>query len=237
MEQWIHAPSSDDLKVSHHAHVLMFQVVAMKNIASAIAGESDQNIRSLARPEVDGIFPAHVIWTRPATVSQHLKVNQVQMQRMAEICLQPPDFEGVKLRATVHTRRIERLSVDPPTMCCSLIAEIENTREGRIFRLFEGNIGELRRKIAIIPLAANDVEPHHLSRLALAFPIQKRDMQANPAPREIHDDIEAFRGCDSNGSLRQWRGEQPSGSIMACIRWISRGCTITGPLGILSFLR
>src|SRR5580658_978753 len=30
----------DDLKVSHHAHVLVLQVVAMENIASAIPAES-----------------------------------------------------------------------------------------------------------------------------------------------------------------------------------------------------
>jgi len=40
--RWSHGfIDSDDFEVSHHAHVFMFQVVAVEHIASTITGESD----------------------------------------------------------------------------------------------------------------------------------------------------------------------------------------------------
>src|SRR5438270_6700800 len=124
--------SSNDLEVSHHTHVLVLQVVAMENIASAITCKSNQDVRGLPRTEIDGVFPTLIVGTRPAAVSQDLEVNQMKMQWMAEIRLQPPDFRGVQLGPRIHAGRIERVAVYPPAMAGALIAEIENASDDRI---------------------------------------------------------------------------------------------------------
>src|ERR1700722_9092583 len=103
----------------------MFQVVAMEHVASAIPGETHQNVRGLTGAEVDRILPAGIVRTRAAAVRENLKVDQVKMQRMIEIGLQLPDFRSVKLGTSVHAHRIEWLAVDQPVMSGALIAEIE----------------------------------------------------------------------------------------------------------------
>ena len=73
----------------------MFQIVAMENVAAAVAGKSDQKIGGFARTQIDGIFPSSIVGARPAAVSQNLKVDQMKMQRMTEIRGQSPNFGGV----------------------------------------------------------------------------------------------------------------------------------------------
>src|ERR1700722_8051345 len=98
----------------------------MEHVASAITAKSNQNIRDLPSTEVDGVLPSSIVWARPATVAQDLNGNQTQVQRKTEIGLQPPDFQRVQLRPRIHSSRIKRLAVDPPTMAGALITEIEN---------------------------------------------------------------------------------------------------------------
>src|ERR1700730_8695431 len=139
MKPWTHRSSLDDLEVSHHTHVLVLQVVAMENVASAITRKSNQDVRGLSGTEIDGVFPTLIVGTRPATVSQDLEVNQMKMQGMVEIRLQPPDFHGVQLGPRIHAGRIERVAVYPPAMAGTPIAEIKNASDHRIFGVREGN--------------------------------------------------------------------------------------------------
>src|SRR5580658_4824134 len=106
----------DQLEISHHAHVLVFEVVTMKNIASAITRKSNQNVRGLSGAHIDRVFPACIIRTGTAAVPENLKVNQVKMQRMAEISLERPDFGRIEHRTRVHAVRIVWFAVDPPAM-------------------------------------------------------------------------------------------------------------------------
>ena len=51
----------DDVEVGHHRHVLVLEVVAVEDVAPAIAGEPRDDLGFLFGPQVDGVLPAYVI--------------------------------------------------------------------------------------------------------------------------------------------------------------------------------
>src|SRR5829696_5007806 len=77
------AELSDDLEVGHHHHVLMFEVVAVEDVAAPVAVETDEHTRLFARGQVHGVLPAGVRWQRfPAVAGEHLEVDQVKVDRV-----------------------------------------------------------------------------------------------------------------------------------------------------------
>src|SRR5215204_3601321 len=77
------AELSDDLEVGHHHHVLMFEVVAVEDVAAPVAVETDEHTRLLARGKIHGVLPAGVRWQRfPAVAGEHLEVDQVKVDRV-----------------------------------------------------------------------------------------------------------------------------------------------------------
>src|SRR5580698_2155465 len=103
----------------------MLEVMAVKHIAPAIVAEPDKDVRSLTGTKINRILPPCVVWPGAAAVREHLKVDQVQMERMTEIGLQLPDLRRARFGTCVHSRRIEWLSVDCPAFHAAAIAEIE----------------------------------------------------------------------------------------------------------------
>src|SRR5919112_2045422 len=78
-----HTPEAlHDLKVGHHHHVLVFEVVAVEDVAAPVALEADEHARLLARGEVDGVLPAGVVGARTFAVArEHLEVDEVEVDR------------------------------------------------------------------------------------------------------------------------------------------------------------
>src|SRR5215208_5240687 len=54
------AELSDYLEVRHHHHVLVFEVVAVEDVAAPVAVETDEHTRLFARGQVHGVFPTGV---------------------------------------------------------------------------------------------------------------------------------------------------------------------------------
>src|SRR5215211_988167 len=74
---------SDYLEVGHHHHVLVFEVVAVEDVAAPVAVETDEHTRLLARGQVNGILPACVLWQGVFTIAgEHLEVDQVEVDRV-----------------------------------------------------------------------------------------------------------------------------------------------------------
>src|SRR5215203_6579017 len=71
---------SDYLEVGHHHHVLVFEVVAVEDVAAPVAIETDEHTRLLARGQVHGVLPARVRWQKfPAVAGEHLELHQVKV--------------------------------------------------------------------------------------------------------------------------------------------------------------
>ena len=113
------------LEVTHHRHVLMFQVVAVENISAPVSVELDQDARCLAGKHIDGILPARFVDSRTASMAQYLKVRQVKMQGVVHIGAKLPYFCGSKLWTGVHPLRIESPAIDSPTLFPSPVGEVE----------------------------------------------------------------------------------------------------------------
>src|SRR5882757_11218618 len=102
-------------EISHHSHVLMFQVVTVKDETTSIVGETNQNLSGLRREQIQGVLPPLIVRTRPLPVtSQDLKLIQMQMNGVMQISDKMPDLGLPELRVSQRMRRIIGLAVDPP---------------------------------------------------------------------------------------------------------------------------
>src|SRR5579871_409403 len=155
---------SNHLEVSHHTHVFVLQIMAMKDIAAAIARESHQDRSRLSRSEIDRIFPSHIVWSGPPAMRQNPEMDQMEMERMAEVGVKPPDLSGVQTRTCVHAGRVEGFAVDRPTVLEALKAEIEVARDGRFLGSGSSHFGESGGDYALITFSAVNVESHDSGR-------------------------------------------------------------------------
>ncbi len=63
-----------DDEVAHHGHVLVFEVVAVEDVASSVAVKAGSNGDLLPGEEIDRVLPADVVRAGPAATSrQHLE--------------------------------------------------------------------------------------------------------------------------------------------------------------------
>src|SRR5215210_431592 len=74
---------SHGLEVGHHHHVLVFEVVAVEDVAAPVAVETDEHTRLLTRGQVHGVLPSGVLWQGFSTIAgEHLEVDQVKVDRV-----------------------------------------------------------------------------------------------------------------------------------------------------------
>src|SRR5918995_5208859 len=190
---------SHGLEVGHHHHVLVFEVVAVEDVAAPVAVETDEHTRLLARGQVHGVLPSGVGRERlPSVAGEHFEVDQVQVDRVRRWgCSQVPDFGSAQLRLGGHTIRVERFAVDTPhhptivTHPCK--AELARAPGARFLELLELlHVRKTPWYSAIVFLFADDTEAHHAGGLAFAHAVLLRDLPANIVLREIYDHVEAL---------------------------------------------
>src|SRR3712207_5429294 len=79
-------PFSDHLKVGHHHHVLVFEVVAVEDVLAAVTGEASCDTHIVSSTHKDGVLPTYVPRSGPTAVARdHLEVDQVQVDRVVLI--------------------------------------------------------------------------------------------------------------------------------------------------------
>src|SRR5215207_1876105 len=172
------AELSDDFEVGHHHHILMFEVVAVEDVAAPVAVETDEHTRLLARGQVYSILPPSVGGERlPSVAGKHLEVDQVKVDRVRSGgCSQVPDFGRPQLRPGGHALRVERFPINTPHHS----AIVTDPRKAELARAPGAGFGELFELLhirkppwygAIFSLFAGDVEAHHAGGLAFAHAV------------------------------------------------------------------
>lgn len=109
------ADALDDIEVGHHRHVLVLEVVAVEDVAPAIAGEPRDDLGFLVGPQVDGVLPAGVVGSwRPPGAGKDLEVREVQVDGVVRVRDQAPDLGRAQLRPRIGPVCLECLAVDGP---------------------------------------------------------------------------------------------------------------------------
>src|SRR5579864_2539334 len=157
----------------------MLEIMAMEDVAAAVAAKRNQDACRLAGTEVDGIFPSRIVDSGPAAVRKNSKMHQVQMQRMIEIGREAPDLGRVQSRPRVHAIRIERPAVDQPFVPEAAVAEIEIARDHCVLRAGIGYIAEFGWNRGVVVLASDNVEAHDSSHRSRVQAIEQRDSRSH----------------------------------------------------------
>src|SRR3954453_1101536 len=90
---------SDDLEVAHHAHVFVFEVVAVQDVSPAVGAEAGDHGGLFGWAKVEDVFFAGVVAAGAAGVaSQDLKVDEVKVDGVMEVAGEAPDFDVVETR-------------------------------------------------------------------------------------------------------------------------------------------
>lgn len=111
----------------------MFQVVAVKDVTAAVAGEPGNDLGILATPQVNSVFPAGIIgaWLPPVS-GKDLEMGQVQVNGVVHVGVQFPtdidyivDIVGCWLRST-SMQMLKFIRVPhSPNVCNACIVSIE----------------------------------------------------------------------------------------------------------------
>src|SRR5262245_64485246 len=93
----------------------MLKVVAVEDVAPAVAGEPRDDLGFLAGPQIDRVLPAGVVAARPAPgAGKDLKVREMQVDGVVRVRDQAPDLGRAQPRPRLGPVRLERLAVDGP---------------------------------------------------------------------------------------------------------------------------
>src|SRR5262245_9131898 len=201
---------SNDIDTRHHAVILVFEVMAMEQIAASISGPSDDDVDLFAVFDGDGILPPLLLSQgRTAVPAQNLERRQMGMHgvqhRPAEerTIHKPPDLDVAELRIGVDSARIELFVVDHPLNTRwnadgRSAAEYECPRPPRLQPVQRLEVCELFGNPAVVPFCTDDVETHDSAERFVASLVQQDDASADRIDRKVDDDFGAFPHCESN---------------------------------------
>src|SRR5512133_283377 len=206
----------DDVEVGHHRHVLVLEVVAVEDVAPAIAGEPRDDLGFLFGPQVDGVLPADVIRPRPPPgAGKDLEVREVQVDGVVRVRDQAPDLGRAQPRPRIGPVRLESLAVNGPYGAGPRSGaegapgedEAPGHRRRGPRRALE--CGQPGRHGAVIACPAGNVEAHHAARRTAAETVRQGHPGADRVAGEIHDHVEPLGLRDLDLLVADRPFEQP----------------------------
>src|SRR5262245_9044313 len=206
---------SNDIDTRHHAVILVFEVMAMEQIAASISGPSDDHVDLFAVFDGDGILPPLLLSQgRTAVPVQNLERSQMGMHGMQHrpaeerTIHKPPDLDVAELRISIDSARVELFVVDHPSHAGWngdgwSAAEYERPCPPRLQPVQRLVVHEPFGKPAVVPFCTEHLERHDPAECAVAAQMQEDDAGADRIQRKVEDGLGPFAHRESNARERQ----------------------------------
>ena len=191
---------SDDFEVGHHAHVLVLGVVAVEDVAAAVAVEAGDDLHSLAGAEVDSVLEATVLGVRGSPAAgENLEVDQVQMDRVVQVGDEAPDLDV----AAGLTHGGVAVAAETLLTLATLVAGFRVQHPGVDIRLYqsipESMVHQLRRGEVDLCLASQPLDDPSLTAVEL---LREEVLLAVPLSHPLaaldRTDVDALAGSGSS---------------------------------------
>lgn len=211
---------SDDVDSSHHAVVLVLDVVAVEQIATSVPAPAHDDLHLFAIVNCDRIFPATFLTERlPPVPGQHLErhkmgVNGMQHGSSQESAIdKAPYLDVSEPGIRIDAKRIEGLAIDFPAYAWWgghgwLATEDERAGAGGLGAAERLECTQTVGDATVVARRSDDIETHNGAGDVSVPSVLKDDLAANRINREVHDELDAFRRRQCDSRQHDWFRQQ-----------------------------
>src|SRR4029453_13437703 len=107
--------SGNGVEAGHHRHIFVLEIMAVQDEPASVVIETNQDLRLLARSEIDGVLNTLIVGSGSAGApGHHAKPVEVGVDRVMKVRGELPDLRDAQPHAGDARIRVERGAIDCP---------------------------------------------------------------------------------------------------------------------------